>query len=286
MSYNENIGRKVHFFYWILAIFVISVCAMLPGGIQAEESKEVKADGKKLKKLGMVDPEKYVSKSLVFSPDGRHAIWLNRSNDQYQLLLDGTPGPSFEGIYRPPVVLSPDGRRLFFILENKTDHHLSVVTDGTIGPGFDTILSGTPLFSPDSRHIAYAGALQEKHQVFLDGTPSAKYELVGHLTFSPDSRRFAYAAQKDKKRFMVVDGVPGPSFDDVFPTGFSLDSRHLVYYATRGKKHLIMVDDHPGSEYDMIGPVRFNPVQGADSPSIGYIGLLGNELIEVTQPLP
>jgi hypothetical protein len=258
---------------------------MLSGGSQTEESKEVKADGKTLKTLGTIDPETYVSKSLVFSPDGRHAIWLNRLNDRLQILLNGTPGPSFDGIFRPPVVLSPDGRRMFFLLENKMDHHLSVVTDGTVGPEFDTILSGTPLFSSDSRHIAYAGTLQEKYQVFLDGTPSAKYELVGHLTFSPDSRRFAYAAQKDKKRFMVADGVAGPSFDDVFPAGFSPDSRHLVYYATQGKKHRIMVGNHPGPEYDTIGPVRFNPVHGAEPPSIGYIGLLGNELIEVTQPL-
>ncbi|MBI3596387.1 MAG: PD40 domain-containing protein [Nitrospirae bacterium] len=283
MSYDENIGRKGNLLYWILALFFITVGAMALGTVQAEESKEVKADGKKLATL---DPETFVPKSLVYSSDGRHAIWLIRSKDQYQLLVDGTPGPLFDGTYRTPVVLSPDGRRAAYVVENKKDHRLSVVSDGTIGPVFDKILPGTLIFSSDSRHIAYAGALQEKYQVLLDGAPSPDYELVGHLSFSPDGKRFVYAAQKDKRRFVVVDGVRGPSFDDVYPTGFSPDSRHIVYYATQGKKQRIMVDDHPGSEYDTIGPVRFNPAQGTEPPSIGYIALLGNDLIEVTQPSP
>jgi hypothetical protein len=283
MSRKENIERKENFLYWILVLFVISWGAMPLSGVQAVESKEVKANGKK---LGTLDPETFVSKSLVFTSDGRHAIWLNRSNDRYQLLVDGAPGPFFDGTYRPPIVLSSDGRRAAYVVENKKDRRLFVVHDGTIGPTFDIILRGTLLFSSDSRHIAYAAALKEKFQVILDGAPSPEYELVGHLTFSPDSRRFAYAAQKDKRRFVVVDGIRGPSFDDVYPAGFSPDSRHLVYYATQGKKQRIMVDDHPGSEYDAIGPVRFNPAQGAEPPSIGYIALLGNELIEVAQPLP
>ncbi|HUK55095.1 MAG TPA: hypothetical protein VLY20_00360 [Nitrospiria bacterium] len=283
MSRKETIGRKRNFLCWIAALFAVSACATPSDATPTAESNAVNANGKK---LGKLEPGTYVPRSLVFTSDGLHAVWLNRSNDQFQLLLDGTPAPPFDGIYRPPVVLSPDGRRMAYLVENKTDHYLSVVSDGKAGPGFDLILSGTPLFSSDGRHIAYAGAVRKKYRVFLDGAPSEEYELVGHLRFSPDGRHFAYAAQKDQKRFMVVDGAPGPSFDDVYPSGFSPDSRHLVYYATRGEKHRIMVDDHPGPEYDTIGPVRFNPVRGAEPPSITYIGLLGNDLIEVTQALP
>lgn len=283
MSCKVGIGRNGKLLYWILAVFVVSAVAVASVAVQAEESREVKANGKK---LGRLDPETFVPKSLVFTSDGRHAIWLVRSKDQYHLLVDGTPGPLFDGTYRPPVVLSPDGRRAAYVLENKKDHRLSMVSDGTIGPVFDKILPGSPVFSSDSHHIAYAAVLQEKYQVWLDGKPSPDYELVGHLSFSPDGKRFVYAAQKDKKRFVVVDGVSGPAFDDVYPTGFSPDGRHIVYYATQGKKQRIMVDDHPGSEYDTIGPIRFNPAQGAEPPSVNYIGLLGNELVEATQPLP
>jgi len=283
MSYSENIGRKGDLVYWILAVLVVWAGAMASGAALAEESKEVKPNGKK---VGTLDPETFVSNSLVFTSDGRHAIWQIRSKDRYQLLVDGTPGPLFDGTYRPPVVVSPDGRRAAYVLENKKDRRLSVVSDGTIGPVFDKILPGTLIFSSDSRHIAYAGAVQEKHHVWLDGAPGPEYELVGHLFFSPDGKRFVYAAQKDKRRFVVVDGVPGPLFDDVYPAGFSPDSRHIVYYATQGKKQRIMVDDRPGSEFNAIGPIQFNPAQGAEPPSVGYIGLLGNDLIGVTQPLP
>jgi len=283
MPNNENIGRKGNFLYWILAVFVVLAGAMALGAALAEESKEVRPNGKK---VGTLDPETFVPKSLAFTSDGRHALWQIRSKDQFQLLVDGTPGPLFDGTYQPPVVVSPDGRRAAYVLENKKDRRFSVVSDGTIGPVFDKILPGMLIFSSDSRHIAYAGAVQGKYRVLLDGAPSPDYELVGHLFFSPDGKRFLYAAQKDKKRFVVVDGAPGPSFDDVYPAGFSPDSRHIVYYATQGKKQRIMVDDHPGAEYNAIGPVRFNPAQGSEPPSVGYIALLGNDLIEVTQPLP
>jgi hypothetical protein len=275
---------------WLLcgtmALVVISWSMMLSGVVQAKPSKEDVEKGANGRKLATLDPKTLVPKSLVLSSDGRHAIWLIRSNDRYQLLLDGTPGPLFDGTFRPPAVLSSDGRHVAYLVEHKKDKSLSVMSDKTVGPPFDRILPGTPLFSPDSRHIAYAGARQGKYLVVLDGVPSPDYELVGHLTFSPDGQRFAYAAQKDKRRFVVIDGVLGPSFDDVFPAGFSPDSRHFVYYATQGKKQRIMVDNLPGPEYNAIGPVRFNPVQGAKPPSIGYIALLGHDLIEVTQPLP
>jgi hypothetical protein len=282
MSSIANLKRIGQFLSWTIALVVISWSVMLSGVVRAEKPQEVNANGKKLATL---DSKAVVPKSLVFSSDGRHAIWVIRSNDQNQVVVDGTPGPKFDGTYRPPVILSPDGRHMAYLVENKKDGHLFVISDGTIGPTFDQILRGTPLFSLDSRHMAYAGARQGKYRVVLDGKPSPDYELVGHLTFSPDSQRFAYAAQINKRRFVVVGDVRGPSFDDVFPVGFSPDSRHLVYYATQGKKQRVVVDDHPGSEYDGIGPVRFEPGHGAEPPSIGYIALLGNELIEVTQPL-
>ena len=283
MSSKRRIEQRRSLPYWILTLFVLFGSAMHTGAALAEESKEVRPNGKK---IGTLDPETFVAKSLAFTSDGRHVLWLIQSKDQYQVVVDGTASPLFDGTYRPPVVVSPDGRRAAYVLENKKDGRLTVVSDGAIGPVFDKILPGTLIFSSDSRHIAYAAALQDKYQVMLDGKPSPEYELVGHLSFSPDGKRFVYAAQKDKRRFVVVDGISGPPFDDVYPAGFSPDSRHVVYYATQGKKQRIFVDDRPGAEFNTIGPIQFNPAQGAEPPSVGYIGLHGNDLIGVRQPLP
>jgi hypothetical protein len=287
MAGIANNRRRGQLLLWTIAFIVIVWSGVCSSAAWAEENpKEIIKNGANAKKLATIDPATFVPKSLVFSSDGRHAIWLTRSNDHYQLVLDGIPGPKFDGTYQPPVVLSPDGRHAAYLVKNKDGNHQTVITDGTIGPPFDHMLRGTPLFSPDSRHVAYAGVRQGAYQVVLDGKPSPDYELVGHLNFSPDGQRFAYAAQHEKRRFVVVDGIPGPLFDDVFPAGFSPDSRHLIYYATQGKKQRMMVDDHPGTEYDSIGPVRFNPAEGAKPPSISYIALLGHDLIAVTQPLP
>lgn len=199
-------------------------------------------------RLATVDFASTLPRSLFFSPDGRHAVWVARAGEQFQIVLDGAAGPLFDSIGRGPVVLSPDGRRLAYLAENKTNKQLSVVADGAPGPEYEKILAGTPIFSPDSR-------------------------------------RFAYAAQKEKKRFIMLDGAPGPPFDDVLVAGFSPDSRHLVYYATEEKNKRVVIDDQTGPSFDAIGPVYFSPASEKRPASVGYVGLRGSELIQVSRPL-
>jgi Tol biopolymer transport system component len=278
-----KIGRRKWILGWTAVLVMIAGWAVLSGMERTEPPAAGNMNGKKLATL---DPATYIAKSLVFSTDGRHAVWLRRTKDgRTQLLLDGTPGPAFDGAFEPPVVLSTDGRHVAYRVDDKKGARQFVINDGTVGPPFDHLL-GMPVFSPDDRHLAYAGERKGTYQVVFDGKPSPDYELVGHLKFSPDSKKFAYAAQKDKRRFVIVDGVRGPSFDDVYPTGFSPDSRHLLYYATQGHKQRLVVDNRAGAEYDAIGPVRFDPLKGGKTPSIGYVALLGHDLIEVAQPLP
>jgi len=275
--------RRGRLLSWIAVLAVTAAWALLSGMDRTEPPAAGELNGKKLATL---DSATYIQNSLVFSTDGRHAIWLRRADGgRTQLLLDGTPGPAFDGAYQPPAVLSEDGRHVAYRVDDKKGARQFVIHDGTVGPPFDHLL-GMPVFSPDGRRLAYAGERRGVYQVVLDGKPSPDYELVGHLNFSPDSKKFVYAAQKDKRRFVIVDGARGPSFDDVYPAGFTPDGRHLVYYATQGHKQRIMVDDRPGTEYDAIGPVRFDPLKGGKAPSIGYVALLGHDLVEVTQPLP
>jgi len=283
MTVIGKIRRRGRYLSWTTALVVMACWAILSGMERTEPPAAGNVNGKKLATL---DPATYVPKSLVFSSDGRHAIWLRRADGgRTQLLLDGTPGPVFDGAYQPPAVLSEDGRHVAYRVDDKKGARQFVINDGTIGPPFDHLL-GMPIFSPDGRHFAYAGERKGAYQVVFDGKPSPDYELVGHLSFSPDSKRFVYAAQKDKRRFVIVDGARGPSFDDVYPAGFSPDSRHLIYYATQNYKQRLMVDGRPGAEYDAIGPVRYDPLQGGKTLSIDYVALLGHDLFEVTQPMP
>lgn len=276
---NKKRNRRGWKILVVWVIWFLTGCAELPVKGVAEEKNRLEE-----KRVAAVDPAVAVP-PLFFSPDGQHAVWINRTGGQFQVVLDGVAGPPFDNIAKGPVVLSPDGRRLAYLVENKESGHLSVVVDGTAGPEYEKILSGTPMFSPDGRRIAYGAVLQEKYRVILDGVAGPDYELIGHLTFSGDSRRFAYAAQKEGKRFIVLDEVPGPPFEDVFISGFSPDHRHLVYYSTEKKKKRVLVDGRPGSEFDTIGPVRFHFERKNGPGRISYLGLRGEEIIQVTQEL-
>ncbi|MBI3804531.1 MAG: PD40 domain-containing protein [Nitrospirae bacterium] len=272
-----------------IALFFGAIGCLLAGCAHLEQKEtsdppDLLMEGSE-KKLATLDPALSLPRSLFFSPDGRHAVWVNRAGEQVQVVVDGVAGPPFDSIGRGPVTLSPDGRRVAYVVENKTNQHLSVVVDGKAGPEYEKILSGTPLFSPDGRHVAYAAVREGKYYVILDAAVGPDYELVGHLTFSPDGGRFAYAAQKDKKRFIVADGVPGAPFEDVFIAGFSPDGRHLVYYATEEKQRRVIIDDQPGPLFEAVGPVQFYPAAGKGASFLSYVGLRGSELIQLTQPL-
>lgn len=276
---NKKRNRRGWMILVVWVVWFLTGCAGLPSKGAAEEKARLEE-----KRVAAVDPTLVVP-PLFFSPDGEHAVWVNRTGEQFQVVLDGAAGPLFDHIGKGPVVLSPDGRRLAYLVENNESRHLSVVVDGARGPEYEKILSGTPIFSPDSRRVAYGAVLQEKYRVVLDGVAGPDYELIGHLTFSDDSRRFAHAAQKEGKRFIVLDGVPGSPFEDVFIAGFSPDHRHLVYYATEEKKRKVVVDGRPGPEFDTIGPVRFH-FEKKDGPGrISYLGLRGQEIIQVSQTL-
>lgn len=266
----------------LIIFLALAGCAHLQEPGAAPEPGESKIAEKKIATL---DLESVLPRSLFFSPDGQHAVWMSKAGEQFRVVLDGMPGPPFDRIAKGPVVLSPDARRVAYIIENKTNQHLSVVIDGTPGPEYEKILSGTPIFSPNGGRIAYGAQLQEKYYVVLDGIPGPDYELVGHLTFSADSRHFAYAAQKEKKRFIVLDGVAGPAFEDVFIVGFSPDSRHLVYYSNQEKKQRVVIDHQKGAEFDSIGPIQFYAKKKNDPGWISYVGLRGPELIQVSQAL-
>jgi hypothetical protein len=61
MSRKKKIERRRNWLYWILALFVLSGEAIQTGSTLAEESKEIKLNGKK---IGTLDPETFVFNSI------------------------------------------------------------------------------------------------------------------------------------------------------------------------------------------------------------------------------
>ena len=139
-----------------------------------------------------------------------------------------------------------------------------VVGDQEFGP-YEFLGSSTGIqFSRDGARLAFAGQVNKKWCVILDGKPQPAYDNLGPLVFSPDGKRVAYAAmQKEgqREKWQVVADGKGGSFDAIGEETlqFSPDGKHLAYAVQTGGQWCVVLDGKPGEKYDGIGQVKFSP---------------------------
>jgi len=231
-----------------------------------------------------------VWKTLVASPDLRHAAFIARYRDAMTVIFDEVESERFDGMVEASLVFSSDSKYLAYIAVYRGKQ--CVVLDGVPGPAFDVILS-PPRVSADGRHLAYSArisgtwhvvsneqAFESAHGIALvtmspdgsrlawaalqesglttmvvDGTPGPLYDapLQGSVTFSPDSKHLAYAVHIGGQQLVVRDGVEGPRFHGVpGPPVYSADSQRLLHPAGDGTQQFLVVDETPGHPFDHI----------------------------------
>ena len=201
---------------------------------------------------------------LAFSSDSRRFAYagadvhrsLGSQRAQGRTILDGEPGPQFEGnqvgsfkksmvtgtstviiegffsqllsdihgVTAP--VFSPDGARVAHAVRRGEDD-ATVMVDGQPGPRFPSIVAG-PVFSADSRHVAYVVSDAGVKTLVVDGErvgggSAPGTDFVSELTFAPDNRTVGYV------------GITGGSW---YESGFTRRARRRVY-----------VDGRSGVEY-------------------------------------
>jgi Tol biopolymer transport system component len=158
-------------------------------------------------------PERYewiFDGSLAFSPDGSRLAYVAKRDGACVVVVDGEPGPGYDGVAAGSIAFSPDCRRVAYVAERgdaaRGAVRRFVVVDGNPGAGFDRI-RGAPRFSPNGRRVAYVaerlredGAAQQF--VVVDGAEGKAYACIrGEPVFSPDSTRVAVMALEQDRRF-------------------------------------------------------------------------------------
>ena len=96
----------------------------------------------------------------VFSPDGKRVAYGRKQGGKWLVVVDGKPGPAYDGIGRGTLIFSPDSKHVAYGAQ-QGDKWL-VVVDGKPGPTYDGIPNGSPVFSPDSQHVAYGAQQGDK----------------------------------------------------------------------------------------------------------------------------
>ena len=231
---------------------------------------------------------------IVVGPRSSRAAWQRLNGRQFQVVVDGVPGPLFDRI--DGLTFSADDSRFLYI--GYSGDHATLVIDGKIGRSYQDVHD--PLFSIDSRHVMYVarvpddkevlvvdgsettsyryirspvfsstgeiaidglkGLTEDNHVLVRNGVESAKGGPLSDLTFSPDGKHLAAVRREDDGGHLMFDGVEGPVCGIVGDIIFSPDGKRIAYTAMNRDRSLMeVVDGKPNGPYVSIMRVIFSP---------------------------
>ena len=242
------------------------------------------------------------------SKDGCHWAFVTSRGNKKSVVIDGSPGPKFDGIQDPDwriyadgsaerltTLFSPDGTRWAYAA--KTMNKWVMVVDNNISQGFDAI--ATYVFSGDGNHLAYEAKDGGKWAVVLDNRKGPQYDgLQFNPAFSPDSQHMAYAAKKGERWVVVIDGRESVEYEAIVcgDPVFSPDSKHVAYAAKKDGKWFVVRDGQPGSHHDFIigrtksfvllNTILFSVVYSTDSKHLAYVAMNGRKAVLVVDGVP
>lgn len=235
-------------------------------------------DGKKQRAFTQVGVD------FAFSPDGRRTAYTAMQASQWFLVVEGEPERAIEGIIDQTLAFSPDSQRLAYAVGRTNRSAYVVVDGlpgpvydgigGSVPAGLSMVqasmrrdyhlgVESSLIFSPDSRKVAYLAHQGGKKQVVIDAQPQEVPMdfLAGGMFFSDDSRHLAYGCRRGDKFFLVVDGKKGADYDALGHFEFSPDGNHVAFTAKQGERMLVVVD---GRERAVCATVPAGPVFRAD----------------------
>jgi hypothetical protein len=88
-----------------------------------------------------------VRQGPLFSPDGKHLAYAARMRDKWFVVVDGEPGPVFEGIAKRSLSFSADSEHVAYAGHRGAQSW--VMLDEMAGPPFEVIMPNGPTFRPD-----------------------------------------------------------------------------------------------------------------------------------------
>ena len=140
--------------------------------------------------------------------DGAHCAYPARLDDGgWVVVLDGTPGPRFDGIGEVALV----GGQLVYAAERSGRWFLARAAGEPLGP-YDEVLSGS--LTPDASG-AWAAVIRRDEQTFVvaDGAEHGPFETAGQLSFVGGQAQFV--ARTSAGAYVYAGGGREGPWDDV-----------------------------------------------------------------------
>ncbi|XHR29138.1 MAG: WD40 repeat domain-containing protein [Chthoniobacteraceae bacterium] len=205
--------------------------------------------------LGVTDMDHPFLVIRIASREGCNIALLSAGGNPgtSRVIVDGKPGPEFEGILTHTPIFSPDQKRVVYGAR-KGEQWLAFEAGKNTEPAecvrWERILETSFAFSTDSQHLAYVAKRDNAWYVVADGKETGPYEEITNLpVWSRDGARLVYGVRKGSQQCIVNQGEAGPAYDVVGAAVLSPDGQRLAYGAQQRGRQLIVVDGQAGEGY-------------------------------------
>lgn len=229
--------------------------------------------------------------AVMFSPDGTRTAYIGRVEPEmqkmtpeqkkqgmvmsprldYQIVLDGKPGPFHSGIQH--MAFSPQGDSFAYITnskQNKTRVHVNGKTD----PPVDSIRkvgnNQMIVFSPNGKHYAYIAEQSDPEKKLLrqpvfvfNGEKKSAHKHITSVAVS-NSGSYAYAAydvDAGQRMYVYHDGEKSLDYRQIESLFFTPDGKQLIYIANNDGTHYPVINgqEQPGLRSAEASRVTFSP---------------------------
>ena len=189
--------------------------------------------------------------SLVFSPNGRRLAYAARVAGRACAVVDGSPGPAFDGI--GALRFSPDSRRLGYLA--RADERAFVVVDDRISPAYEAIASLTVGLHD---HVAFLGRTSDGWRAVIDDVEGPSLRAAWPVKFASQGSRAVYVGREDAGERVHDTAGDGPRFDEIAASSLvpSSDGAHVAYFARDGEGWHVVLDHVTGPAYDALRTLR------------------------------
>jgi hypothetical protein len=196
-----------------------------------------------------------------FSPDTRSVGYAARKGEDWFVVVDGKPGPSFDYVQAPE--FSPDGKSFAYKANlggrpsaaGAEGGRFLVVSGGRKSKDYDEIRALQ--FTPDGR-TCFIATRDGKELIVLGEQELPAHDQVSLPSFSRDGKRLAYGAKEGTRWTLHLDGKSlGPADGDTFR--FSPDGSAFAFVRREAGRAWIVLDDREGAKHDDIIQLRWSP---------------------------
>jgi WD40 repeat protein len=188
--------------------------------------------------------------SLIIN--GGRTAYAAAVGNEVCMVIDGKEGPRYEGVRYPGTVFGPQVKRVAYAVSKAGKS--AVWIDSRESKWYDRVDYKSLTFSPDGAKFAFAANSKTGAKVVLDSVEGPSFSEVSHLSFNADGGRFAYAGRLDFKHWLVLDGKKLGPYDDVrgHSFTFSPDGKHYACVVIRRGNCHVLSDGVLGPQCDRV----------------------------------